>query len=61
MKTRELDKSDLVDELDATDDLLQALMLLICGHVESAYSGPLSSVLGEAQRHLFNARGIADA
>ncbi|WP_275788546.1 hypothetical protein [Pararhizobium gei] len=54
------DRLDIVDAIDAVDDLLQALMLLITANVEKAYSGPLSAVLQEAQAHLYNARKIAD-
>lgn len=49
---------DCIDELDAADDLLQALLLLITAHVEEAYSTPLSAVLAEAQSHVLKARNL---
>lgn len=52
---------DAIDELDQMDDLLQAVLLLITGHVEPAYQGPLSAVLSEAQLHLPIARRVIEA
>jgi hypothetical protein len=49
---------DCIDELDAADDLLQALLLLVAAHVEKAYSTPLCAVLAEAQNHVLKARNM---